>query len=700
MEAQKKRSAIQPEEIIAHLQVLASFHKLKLDVQSRAPHNPQGLWNAFLGYAVEKFASWISNVVDKEGSDETELVEEEFPTLDVAMVWHAYILNPVEYHNDCQKSQKGLSRIKYVTVMSGEVLPADHPTFHIQSLPDTSISGCDRLPGIGTKISVAAVKRQASFIAQVAAVGWTQKPKSLGSSTTNVFIDRYHSFLKKLWENPNQLVVPTLEIDLAWHTHQLNVETYRKDSMMLFGRILQHDDDIPSPEINKAFKRNSYDWRNLCHMDYSTGSIYSGFRPLSSGTPGTPMGSSRSLSTESSRTGSEISLQEVYRAVSEKRLSDVPSSFYSLSPPSSSGRGSTPSPPTPSTGGTPSGSGHDSPSNRGSVMMMLQPTKNDSTSTISPRPSNHALDNPSIALISDSRASSSSELSSMFAYAPPAGAHERRGAFDRPPSSAVSAPGAVNIQNMNGIIYGSSTRRPASAGNPALRPALKRSRHHTSNSTGALYIPEMPSPLSQLPKGTIDDQSQVSQAVTPASPYPPYKSSSNIGSPMTVTMARKLSTEQQASSNLSRSSSGVSVRTKMSPPSAYRPSSSGKGTSLSPPAVSIPKRPSTAGGAFSTTTVASKRSPAANTTANTKIATTSPTNPIINSKGTRSLSRPSTAPQPAFKGRTEELSRSSSFFKKKVSFQSTNIKYYYSHYAQPKPEKPTSEKRSWFRFWR
>lgn len=34
---------------------------------------------------------------------------------------------------------------------------------------------------------------------------------------------------------------------------------------MLFGRILQHDDDIPSPELNKAFKRNSYDWQ----VDYS-----------------------------------------------------------------------------------------------------------------------------------------------------------------------------------------------------------------------------------------------------------------------------------------------------------------------------------------------------------------------------------------------------------------------------------------------
>lgn len=92
-EAQKKRSAVQPDDIVAHLRILAVFHKLKLDVQARSPHNPTGLWTAFLGYAVEKFASWITNVVDKEdGKICEELGDDEFPTLDVAMVWHAYIL--------------------------------------------------------------------------------------------------------------------------------------------------------------------------------------------------------------------------------------------------------------------------------------------------------------------------------------------------------------------------------------------------------------------------------------------------------------------------------------------------------------------------------------------------------------------------------------------------------------------------------
>ncbi|KIM24336.1 hypothetical protein M408DRAFT_234813 [Serendipita vermifera MAFF 305830] len=299
-EAPKKRSAVQPDEIIAHLRILASFHKLKLDVQARSPHNPTGLWTAFLGYAVEKFASWITNVVDKEDDTIDELAEEDFPTLDVAMVWHAYILNPLEYHNDCQKSHTGLMRIKAFPIKRlADVIDTLglEPRFPVPAFGTRGVR-------IGPQFSldlVAAVKRQASFVAQVAAVGWTQRPRGI-QETASGCIDKYHAFLKKLWENPNHLAVPTLEIDLAWHTHQLNIEQYRKDSMMLFGRILQHDDDIPSPELNKAFKRNSYDWQqNLFHMDYSSGSICTGFRPVSISVPGTPNSAKRPNSLVSSR---------------------------------------------------------------------------------------------------------------------------------------------------------------------------------------------------------------------------------------------------------------------------------------------------------------------------------------------------------------------------------------------------------------
>ena len=56
---------------------------------------------------------------------------------------------------------------------------------------------------------VAAVKRQASFIAQVVAVGWTHNPEDIHTLVCGA-INRYHCFLKALWENNEASPVPTL----------------------------------------------------------------------------------------------------------------------------------------------------------------------------------------------------------------------------------------------------------------------------------------------------------------------------------------------------------------------------------------------------------------------------------------------------------------------------------------------------------
>jgi hypothetical protein len=80
----------------------------------------------------------------------------------------------------------------------------------------------DAQPGLQFSLDlVAAVKRQASFIAQVAAVGWTQpRPKGIDTVAAGS-IDKYHGFLKKLWANPEALAVPTLVSVLSEPVHKL-----------------------------------------------------------------------------------------------------------------------------------------------------------------------------------------------------------------------------------------------------------------------------------------------------------------------------------------------------------------------------------------------------------------------------------------------------------------------------------------------
>ncbi|CAN8288540.1 unnamed protein product [Cochlearia groenlandica] len=48
--------------------------------------------------------------------------------------------------------------------------------------------------------------------------------------------------------------VPTYDIDLIWHTHQLHPSSYYNDVEKLFGNVLQHDDDIDFNESKDGKK--------------------------------------------------------------------------------------------------------------------------------------------------------------------------------------------------------------------------------------------------------------------------------------------------------------------------------------------------------------------------------------------------------------------------------------------------------------
>ncbi|KAJ0576313.1 putative Glycine-rich domain-containing protein [Helianthus annuus] len=59
-------------------------------------------------------------------------------------------------------------------------------------------------------------------------------------------IKRYKGFLhlvsKNIKKKLNNPCVPTYDIDLMWHTHQLYPRSYCKDAMALVGQVLHHDD--------------------------------------------------------------------------------------------------------------------------------------------------------------------------------------------------------------------------------------------------------------------------------------------------------------------------------------------------------------------------------------------------------------------------------------------------------------------------
>ncbi|ORY93415.1 hypothetical protein BCR43DRAFT_496910, partial [Syncephalastrum racemosum] len=92
-----------------------------------------------------------------------------------------------------------------------------------------------------------AVRRQHVSIKKILKIDWRNKSGPLIRG-----IRRYEDFLLMMKDYPDQVFVPTLEIDIAWHTHMLHPLLYRKFTTGRVGRFINHDDSI-SPHILKLY---------------------------------------------------------------------------------------------------------------------------------------------------------------------------------------------------------------------------------------------------------------------------------------------------------------------------------------------------------------------------------------------------------------------------------------------------------------
>ncbi|KAG1834680.1 hypothetical protein EV424DRAFT_1531880 [Suillus variegatus] len=136
---------------------------------------------------------------------------------------------------------------------------------------------------------VGAVLRQASFVKKMVNLGWTEsgyfanEVDSSGTATLRSSVSRVracfffstdiagtllYSFLNIMAESPDSFLVPTLDIDLGWHTHQLMASQYQKDCLSLVGRYVDHDDKIEEGHLATSFDLTCRAWNDHYHVPY------------------------------------------------------------------------------------------------------------------------------------------------------------------------------------------------------------------------------------------------------------------------------------------------------------------------------------------------------------------------------------------------------------------------------------------------
>ncbi|KAI0792057.1 hypothetical protein C8Q75DRAFT_805098 [Abortiporus biennis] len=119
---------------------------------------------------------------------------------------------------------------------------------------------------------VAAVLRQGSFIEKMHGFGWTTPGYFDDANDEAVLVHataRYHAFLDLLSSSPGSFFVPTLDIDLVWHTHQLMGSQYGKDCYKYVGRYIDHDDKVEKNHLSNSFDLTCRAWQQRFKVRYT-----------------------------------------------------------------------------------------------------------------------------------------------------------------------------------------------------------------------------------------------------------------------------------------------------------------------------------------------------------------------------------------------------------------------------------------------
>lgn len=128
---------------------------------------------------------------------------------------------------------------------------------------------------------VAACLRQRQFIGKI-----TSRDQGLydgGNGLCNysalcTAVSRYQKFmplLKRTSFERTTPLVPTLDIDLCWHTHQLSPNCYDTWCVREIGRSINHDDTIGESTLAQGFTKTSSAWFSTYHEKYVTTEISS-----------------------------------------------------------------------------------------------------------------------------------------------------------------------------------------------------------------------------------------------------------------------------------------------------------------------------------------------------------------------------------------------------------------------------------------
>ncbi|RGP67641.1 hypothetical protein FSPOR_5829 [Fusarium sporotrichioides] len=270
-------------------------------------------WPKFVEFATIRFLAWRQEF---NKSRIPEITQDNLPPLDILMVWHSFLLNPRLFYKTCSeeplfcikfpwkhihgaidngewkftlsptavalyKNRYGFAPDLYSDMISWKTLTyatrreVSRMGINRFSLrPKVDESPCKEYESLfetlGSTLAEQlrdAVLRQASFVDKMNSHMWIRSPALEG--TIRRGISRYVNFCKLIKMSQNT-VVPTLDIDLIWHTHQCAAKYYGQATKVLAGKFVNHDDTIEKPQLGDGFAETRSLYRVHFGQEYRT----------------------------------------------------------------------------------------------------------------------------------------------------------------------------------------------------------------------------------------------------------------------------------------------------------------------------------------------------------------------------------------------------------------------------------------------
>ncbi|KAF7555460.1 hypothetical protein G7Z17_g2108 [Cylindrodendrum hubeiense] len=208
-------------------------------------------WPRYLDFAAERFVEWAKKIdslmakrasqTDSDGSPSSKLHEAQLPCLpplDILMLKDNKIEPSLcDYLEDLGKA-KGLDS------------PPNEASEGAEPVAAVSIKSPHQSAFLSSLI--ANVTRQLVFVDKMHGHLWIRSPALPG--TLDRAVERYDNYLELFRLYPGKMLVPTLDIDLVWHTHQLSAHDYKTAMKSRCGRFINHDDKLGKPTLDTGME--------------------------------------------------------------------------------------------------------------------------------------------------------------------------------------------------------------------------------------------------------------------------------------------------------------------------------------------------------------------------------------------------------------------------------------------------------------